>query len=62
MKTFAWNALVQPLQTPTVNTPANVLASSAVNAVKDTLTYQYQANVVVTAYQSPVTTMEFNTQ
>ena len=58
MKTSAWNALAQPLQTPTVNTPANVPASSAVNAHQDTLTYQYQANAAEIAYQSPVTTTE----
>merc|ERR1719234_1408948 len=48
-KTSAWNALAQPLQTLTVNTPANVPASSAVNAAQDTPTYQYQANAAETA-------------
>jgi len=62
MKMYAWNVLAQPLQTLTVNTPANVPASSAVNAVQDTPTYQYQENAAEIAYQSLVTTTESNTQ
>lgn len=58
----AWNALAQPLQTPMVNTPANVPASSVVNAAQDTPTYQCQVNAVEIAYQSLATTTELNTQ
>lgn len=61
-KTSAWNALAQPLQTLTVNIPANVPVSSAVNAAQDTPTYQYQENAAEIAYQSLATTTESNTQ
>jgi hypothetical protein len=62
MKMYAWNVLAVPLQTLTVNTLANVPASSAASAHQDTLTYQYQENVVEIVYQSPATTTESNTQ